>query len=532
MEKFWAEFGQTIISNLMEFSVYLIIIVIFCVAFAKCIMPVVRSRNCLRKAARKLRRSQERDIWQDKGFLGKRSPLSAHWNAYLNSRLFANDEYHNASPLDDYINEDTAIYEPGFSTLADSVPSIMVSLGFLGTLLGIVMGLSDIDMGNADMMMVFIGDLLRGMKYAFTTSIVGVVASLAFQVLQRWAQNSTRHALVAFQDAMRTEARVVTVDPMTQITIYQQEQTAQLQAIAEEITVHMGEKLTRAIEASLTPVAQSMDRFITAATREQIRGVDLIVNNFVARMNESLNGQFRNLSSSIEETCRWHRETQETVRATIDGMNRVSRDIVEIQQMSQTIITRFENYLTRLGAAQQQIESGFESVTGSVRSMENVSRQQVNYISQIRQMQEDFMREISTFHKRMDSFTNAYVEKSNLSAAALQKASEDLRASGESMKENGRALIASHETFTRSVHTELQQAYGIFDANLTESVDKMKRVIDSIGEGMKNVPQVMGEAAAQYAEEMDQLIAYMQQIGSMLEGAMGVQSDIQDGGAM
>ncbi len=519
MEQFWAEFGQTIISNLLEFSVYLIIVIIFCVALMKCIVPVVRSRGCLKRATRRLRHSKERDIWQDKNFLGKRSPLSAHWNAYLNSRLFANDEYHNASPLDDYINEDTAIYEPGFATLGDSVPGIMVSMGFLGTLFGIVMGLSEIDMSNAEMMMVFISDLLKGMKYAFTTSIVGVIGSLSFQVLQRWAQNSTRRALVSFQDAMRTEARVVTVDPMTQITIYQQEQTAQLQAIAEEITVHMTEKLSRTLEASLNPLSQSMDRFITATTREQIRGIDLIVNNFVNRMNESLNGQFRNLAQTIEETSRWHQDTQETVRSAIDGMNRVSRDIVEIQQMSQSIISRFDGYLTRLGAAQQQIDKGFDSVVGSVRSMENVSRQQINYISHIGQLQENFIREMGAFQSRMDAFTAAYVQKTDQSAAALEKASEDLRISGERMKENGQQLLASHEAFARSIHNELQQTYGVFDASLTESIDKMKQVIASISEGMKNVPQVMGEAAAQYAEEMDQLIGYMQQVSQMLENA-------------
>ena len=129
------------------------------------------------------------------------------------------------------------------------------------------------------------------------------------------------------------------------------------------------------------------------------------------------------------------------------------------------------------------------------------------------------MREVNAFQTRMDAFTTAYVEKTAQSAAAIEKASDNLRASGESMKEHGNSLIASHEAFTRGVHNELQQAYGMFDANLTESMDKMKQVIASISEGMKDVPQVMGDAAAQYAEEMDQLIHYMQQISKMLEGA-------------
>ena len=63
MAEFWKEYGQIILSNLADFSVYLIIIAIFVVGLVKCIMPVGRSRSCLKKATRKLRRSEDSDIW-------------------------------------------------------------------------------------------------------------------------------------------------------------------------------------------------------------------------------------------------------------------------------------------------------------------------------------------------------------------------------------------------------------------------------------------------------------------------------------
>ncbi len=520
MAQFWEEFGSAILSNLTEFSVYLIILIVFVVALMKCIMPVMRCKSALRRAAHKLRRSEDRDVWQEKGFLGKKTPLSAHWNAYLNSRLFANDEYHNASPLDDYINEDTAIYEPGFSTLADSVPGIMVSLGFLGTLLGIVMGLSDIDMSNADNVIAAIGQLLSGMKYAFTTSIVGVVASLIFQVMQRWVQNSTRRALTLFQDAMRTEAHVITVDPMTQITIYQQEQTAQLQAIAEEVTLHMADRLGKTLDAALSPMRESLDNFITVTTQEQLRGIDTIVQKFVQRMDESLKGQFQDLAVTMQEGSIWYRQAQDSMRVTVEGLNRVSRDIIQLQQLSESLVVKFDGYISRLGAAQQQVENGYGAVAGNIKNMELVARQQSSYIAQITQMQADFMREVNSFQTRMDSFTKAYTESANLSAGALQKVAAELRQSGEGMKKNGEQLTASHEAFARGVHQELQQAFGEFDANLGESIGKMQKVIDAIGKGMADVPQIMGEASAQYADQMAQLIEYMKETQHMLDHAL------------
>jgi len=520
LAEFWAEYWQAIVSNLSEYAVYLIIVIIFVVAMVKCVAPVMRCRSLLNKATRKLRHAESKDIWQDKAFLGKRSPLREPWAEYLNSRLFANDDYHNASPLDDYINEDTVIYEPGFATLADSVPGVMVSLGFLGTLVGIVMGLSDINMSSADMSMESITRLLQGMKYAFTTSIVGVVASLIFQLMQRWVQNSTRRALTVFQDAMRTEAHVVTVDPITQITIYQQEQTAQIQAIAEEVTLHMADKLGKTLDMALSPMRESLDNFILATTQQQLRGIDVIVNRFVQRMDESLNGQFRNLAAVIEETCRWHQETQDTVRSTIEGLNRVSRDIVQVQQLSESLIVKFDGYISRLGAAQQQVDEGFGVVASNVKNMELVARQQANYIAQIGQMQADFMREVNSFQTRMDSFTKSYVENTNISTGALQKVAAELKLSSESMKKSGDNLVASHQAFSKGVNEELQHAFGMFDANMDDIIKQLSYVIGNIKESLENVPQTMGEASAQYADQMAQLIEYMKETQRMLDEAL------------
>ena len=50
----------------------------------------------------------------------------------------------------DYINEDTAIYGPGRISFAEAIPGLMVSLGFLGTLIGLTTGLSGFDMADAE----------------------------------------------------------------------------------------------------------------------------------------------------------------------------------------------------------------------------------------------------------------------------------------------------------------------------------------------------------------------------------------------
>ncbi len=508
----WNQIVNQLAKNLAEGLVYLAIAVLFVVGLVKCIMPVMQCRRQLRRGIRKIRRNENKDIWQDKKFLG-RGPLTVQWTEYLNNRLFAaDDEYHNASPIDDYINEDTAIYEPGFSSFADAMPGILVSLGFLGTLIGIVIGLSDFNLDSSSATMDAIRVLMTGMRYAFATSIVGVIGSVLFSLILRVAQGSTRKALKRFYDAMQSQAHMVTVDPITQITIYQQEQTAMIHSLAQDITGNMTDRIGSAIEMALQPLQESLDNFVNLAAKEQVRGLDLIVQKFVENMNASLGGQFLQLQRVIAETCSWHQDTQETVRATIDGLNRVSRDIVQIQQMSESLIVKFDGYITRLGAAQERVEDGYGAVSDNVKNMEMVARQQASYIAQIGQMQSDFMREVNSFQTRMDAFTKAYVENSNISTAALRKVAEEVKASAG-------ALMEAHKAFTKDVNKDLQHAFGMFDQNMQDIIDQLTQVIGGIHSAVQDMPAIMDDAARQYADHTQQLVRYMEHTSRALEEA-------------
>ena len=508
----WANIMDQLARNLANSLVYIAMVVLFVVGLLKCIYPVIKSRNQLRRGIRKIKNEESKDAWQDKRFLGK-GPLTAQWTEFLNSRLFADDEYHNASPLDDYINEDTAIYDPGFASFGDAVPGMLVSLGFLGTLIGIIMGLSDFNLDSSGATMDAIRVLMNGMRYAFSTSIVGVILSVTFSLLVRLTQGSTRKYLKRFYDAMQRQAHMVTVDPITQITIYQQEQTAMIHELAKDITSSMTDRIGAAFEMALQPLQQSLDSFITVSSREQVRGVDAIVNKFVDHMDDALQGRFQELSNALGETCRQQKEMRESVEATINGLGRVSRDIVQIQQMSESLIVKFDGYIARLSAAQQSVEDGFGAAADNVKSMEAVARQQANYIAQIGQMQTDFMREVNSFQTRMDAFTKAYVDNTNISTNALHKVSEELKASGEN-------LLNAHKAFSKGVNGELQHAFGMFDANMQDIIDKLTGIINSISASVKDMPAIMTDTANAYEDQLRQLTRYMEHMQRLLEDGM------------
>ena len=75
------------------------------------------------------------------------------------------------------------IYQNNFEKNKNSLnyfPSLLTSLGVLGTFLGITLGLINFDPANIDNS---IKDLLNGLKLAFLTSIVGMSLSCLLSLI-------------------------------------------------------------------------------------------------------------------------------------------------------------------------------------------------------------------------------------------------------------------------------------------------------------------------------------------------------------
>lgn len=80
-----------------------------------------------------------------------------------------------------FVKKDTSLVN---DHLYDAIPTVFTTLGVLGTFTGIYFGLQDFQTDNIDGS---IEDLLKGLKAAFTTSIVGIIAALIFGRFSEWA---------------------------------------------------------------------------------------------------------------------------------------------------------------------------------------------------------------------------------------------------------------------------------------------------------------------------------------------------------
>ena len=344
---------QKLGAGLSEILVYGAIALVTLVGVCKCIYPVFRNASLLNRAVIKLEKSaanNERPIWREARFLGR--ALRSEWQKFL---LNAGQLDMRGMPCDtkEYINEDTVIYKPGHAQLAELLPSLLTSLGILGTFLGLMEGLTSMDFSNAAGTIESIPTLLNGMRFAFATSVAGIACSLCFNMINRIAVGHAFKTLDAFDEAFYELAMPRPLDADVQMLCQHQDDEANLQRAADRVSATIANSVEIAVSRAIHPLTMSMDNFIQGTSREQVEGIKRIVGQFVQQMNTSLNGQFTALAETMTLVSQGQMSTQENLQRTLKVSEQLASDARRIQQASNEIATRMEQDGLALNDAQK-----------------------------------------------------------------------------------------------------------------------------------------------------------------------------------
>ena len=478
-----------VLSGVSNVVVYIGIVALFVIGLIRCIAPVMRTRGTLRRAVRSIVRSEgdNKYAWQQDDFLGK-GTLYPHWSEYLNNLFFADGVYHNASNVEDYINEETVMYGPGRASFAEALPGLMTSLGFLGTLIGLAQGLSGFNMSDSAAVQQSIVTLIPGMRYAFTTSIFGVVGSVLFTLITRAVYGSSEHTLKAFYGAMSRYAGVLSVEPLNQIAIYQQEQTALIQTMSKDLNGAFTENIAAAVREAVEPLNQSFKNFVNVSTKEQMRFMDAVMQRFADRLDDSMRGSLQHFREVLDETSRLQQENCVVVRASLAGVKDTVAELEQMRAISQDVLDGLSDYTRQLADARKQADDAYMRLSGAVEQMDMVSRQQNSYLKSVSDMQSDLVR----------------------MADALQKATADLQASATGIeKASANANQALQDEFNSTM-----DAYRDYVNQFTQRVDYLASNISGSLEGM---PDAVSEANNRFLDQVDRLTDAMVRAQRALE---------------
>lgn len=339
-------------TNLVDFLVYGAIALVVLVGVCKCIYPVFRNGSLLNRAVAKLEKTagnNQRPSWREPRFLGR--ALRNEWQKFL---LNAGQLDVRGMPCDieDYINEDSVIDKPGHSQLAELIPSLLTSLGILGTFIGLMEGLTSVNFSDAQGTMDSIPLLLTGMRFAFATSVAGITCSLLFNMFYRMSVGRACRALDSFDESFYELAMPRPLSPEVQLICQKQDEEERLARIAEAVGNRVSSSLEMAVSRAMDPLTKSLDTFIQGATQEQVEGVRRIVGQFVSQMNAQLSGQMTTLGHTMEMVSQGQLQTQKNLQNTLNAAQAMAADAQSMQVASAQMAQVLQNWAEELKNSQ------------------------------------------------------------------------------------------------------------------------------------------------------------------------------------
>ncbi len=364
-----------ILPDLADYLVYSAIAIVTLIGFFKCLLPLWRTTSALRRAITRLQgeagQTREKPVWQTSGFVGKR--LRGTWLRFLQNAEQL-DRRGLPTNVEDYINDDTVTHGPGNATLAELIPNLLTSLGILGTFMGLSRGLSSLNFADSAQLVEGIPNLLEGMRFAFGTSVAGISCSIVFNMLNRISQGSSYRAIDDFVTSFTTLAMSRPLDNDVQMIIQNQDRNFMLQGINDTLVDRLAENVGRSITRAMTPVTDSMDRFIIGATRNQIDGVNRIVARFLDEMDRSLGNQFSAMASAMDAVTQNQIAAAKQTGETVSAAHGIVENARALQEMSSHILDKFDTYMTSINEVREHDENYENRVAELLNNMQQQNK--------------------------------------------------------------------------------------------------------------------------------------------------------------
>ncbi len=371
-----------ILPDLADYVVYGAIAIVTLIGLFKCLIPLWRTTSALRRAITRLQdnagKQLDKPVWQESRFVGRR--LKNSWLRFLQNAEQL-DRRGLPTNVEDYINDDTVTHGPGNAGLAELIPNLLTSLGILGTFMGLSRGLSSLNFADSARLISGIPDLLSGMRFAFGTSVAGISCSLVFNMLNRISQGSSYRAIDDFVTSFTQLAMSRPLDNDVQMIIQNQDRNFMLQGINDTLADRLAENVGRSISRSLNPVAESMDRFIVGTTRNQIEGVNQIVNRFLSEMDRSMGNQFSSLSQTMNALEQSQLRAYQSTTDNLSAAEGIVRNAQSLQDITSHALDKFDVYMRQINKVRERDENFERRSADLLNDMRKESKDMASLIS-------------------------------------------------------------------------------------------------------------------------------------------------------
>lgn len=391
----------------------------------------------------------------------------------------------------------------------DTVPTLLTSLGILGTFVGIVIGLLSFDVANIDKS---IEGLLGGLKTAFITSLLGMASSIIFKMLltSRRMRGESKETVVLAgvgpeQILEAINLQKTSIDGLKHAIVGDDESAfiGQFKLMRSDLNDHhkmalknqesTNEKIT-ATNESLVNIATSIkeqqesfnnfsdklwikmqnfsDMLSKSATETVIEALKQVITDFNNNLTEQFGENFKQLNESVKELVVWQdnykhqiHDMTEQYKLSVSAIEASETSITNISNESKVIPETMNNLKDVMEVNQHQLkelESHLEAFKDMRdRAVEAVPEIRSQIDETVKTIQESVSKANEHYEKLLsesDNYIDKHIKTSNeLLEKFVTNTKEGVESIGEKLSSSAerveKAMVDGATEFSESVHS-------------------------------------------------------------------------------
>lgn len=226
------------------------------------------------------------------------------------------------------------------SQFLEYAPTLMTSLGILGTFIGVVIGLLHFDTQNIDQS---IPKLLDGLKTAFITSIVGMLAAMIFNAMDAWKfaprrqANGVKHDVTPSDIHAALEQQTALLQQLSQGLSGSEEGSlvGQVRFLRADVgdfsrdAKAFNAEFSRKLWQEMANFAEMMSR---SATSLIIEALQQVIQDFNNNLMEQFGENFKALDASVKKLVDWQIEYKSQVEQMSEQYQQSVDSLVSTRQ--------------------------------------------------------------------------------------------------------------------------------------------------------------------------------------------------------
>lgn len=433
------------------------------------------------------------NIVKKENFFNGNEFLIKEWDKYVS--YARNNKISDKIPgISEHFSRFNIIDIPGKRKIAELIPGTLTALGILGTFLGLQGGVSNIDVETTERLKDSIVLLTSGMSLAFITSIVGIIASMLWSYFDRKKYKYYLQVLDQFYNVFNIKYPVYNSTSFyAEILELQKESTNSVKQLATDLSLEFSKVLTNSINQIMLPgidetlnkivkqdikpnievMTDMIDNFTVNASDKQAVALNTMVDDFINKLNGSVQFQFDELGKTIHDFTQWHKETKSSLEELVQEIKEGALNQQEVNANAEEIITKFTSLFDGFNLINTQIAEVIGKIEGVINKLNSITENNIEILENLNNIHENI---------------NESYEYTKNSLSELMENIDNAMNSLKSVKEE---FENSSKIFTQNLGEGLNATFNIFDDSLSQISQRLSGTILEVQQTVDDLPSAI-----------------------------------------